>query len=246
MAQEFPKVHWYAIDSRPMPRPSKNSPVTYKMQDFSRGFMFEDAYFDIVHCRNTFSMVRTFTDFLHFTLLVFPDATTFQIPNYRAFMLEIKRILKPGGLFLWTNSEPNIYLASRTNPSDSIPACVQMQKYCAHILARRNIQISLLPQFPALVKQIGGFKSDSSGMRHAVICVPNGVWDRKNWTQREIGEKSLQIILSSLSSAEPIFAREIGLSEEQFSELSRTVLNELSDPDVHTFHHYHTFYAIRE
>jgi hypothetical protein len=36
------------------------------------------------------------------------------------------------------------------------------------------------------------------------------------------------------------------LGEEQFAELARMVQNELSDPDIHTFHHYHTFYAIRE
>jgi hypothetical protein len=38
----------------------------------------------------------------------------------------------------------------------------------------------------------------------------------------------------------------LGLTEEQFDELARTVHAELSDPDIHTFHHYHTFFAVRE
>jgi hypothetical protein len=35
------------------------------------------------------------------------------------------------------------------------------------------------------------------------------------------------------------------LTEEQFAELAMNVRNELEDPEIHTFHHYHTFYAIR-
>jgi len=221
MAQEFPHVSWYGVDTRPTQRPKPNSRVQYKFYDIKKGLLFQDAYFDIVHARNTISM----------------------IPNYPAFLREIKRILKPGGLFLFTNSEPNIFLASRTKPSHSIPACVRMESCCAHFLVRHQIQLKDPRRLPALIQQIGGFQTDSA--RHAVICVPNGDWDRKSWNQKEIGLKSLQCILSSLSSAELVFRRELGMTEEQFAELARNVRNELEDPDIHTFHHYHTFYAIR-
>lgn len=222
MAQEFPHVQWYGVDTLPTQNPRTNSRVQYNFYDFKKGLLFKDGYFDIIHARNTISM----------------------IPNYPAFLREIKRILKPGGLFLFTNSEPYIFLTSRTKPSHSIPACVRMQAFCAHLLARHRIQIKDPSHLPVLIKQVGGFKNDSA--RHGVICVPNGDWDRKSWTQREIGLKSLQCILGSLSSAKGVFRRELGMSEDQFDELARSVRNELEDPDIHTFHHYHTFYAIRE
>ena len=82
MAQEFPHVQWYGIDTRPSFRPHPNTPVSYKFYDYTRGFLFEDGYFDVIHARNTFSMVLPLTpmwDLLTFSLFFFIFLTRYRI-----------------------------------------------------------------------------------------------------------------------------------------------------------------------
>ncbi|KAG8744030.1 hypothetical protein FRC10_010919 [Ceratobasidium sp. 414] len=83
MSRQFPHVDFVSLDNIPLcahiPRPN----VAFEVYDLYNGIVAPDATFDVVHARHT--MMR--------------------LKDPKGFIQEIHRVLKPGGLFLFGESE---------------------------------------------------------------------------------------------------------------------------------------------
>ncbi|CUA70604.1 hypothetical protein RSOLAG22IIIB_09028 [Rhizoctonia solani] len=95
MATEFPHVDFVSLDMIPLvphtPRPN----VNFEVYDVYNGFAEPDASFDIVHTRRTVTQFR----------------------DYHAFIREVYRVLRPGGLMLFGQIEVEVYEYTAPDPS---------------------------------------------------------------------------------------------------------------------------------
>ncbi|KZS96710.1 hypothetical protein SISNIDRAFT_450438 [Sistotremastrum niveocremeum HHB9708] len=243
---EFPHVHWKGIDFVPTrhPRPSEDYdgyPVTYEVYNYAEGIRCPDETFDLVHARNTLAT----------------------IPDYRRFMKEIYRILRPGGLLLWTDTHPAIFLADRTDPAVGVPGCVQLQRFLEGVLQMQGIDYHALEHVEDLFESVVDPDVDDSEtpgsstskkerrkpwstFHHSVISIPNSPWDTSSHTSLEIGLRARQNILSHLSAISPLL-RKMGKTEEEVIQLREKIEDELGDGEsgVESFHHYHTVWALK-
>ncbi|KAG9093127.1 hypothetical protein FS749_015023 [Ceratobasidium sp. UAMH 11750] len=87
MATEFEHVDFVSLDMIPLVPHSPLSNVAFEVYDVYNGFAEPDASFDIVHTRRTVSQIR----------------------DYHAFLREVDRVLKPGGLLLFGQLEVEMY-----------------------------------------------------------------------------------------------------------------------------------------
>lgn len=97
MATEFPHVDFLSLDLIPLVPHNQRANVTFEVYDLYNGFTEPDASFDIVHTRRTVT----------------------QIKDYPAFIREVHRVLRPGGLLLFGQIEIEIY--EYTPPDKSAP-----------------------------------------------------------------------------------------------------------------------------
>ncbi|KAF8602545.1 hypothetical protein BDV93DRAFT_523924 [Ceratobasidium sp. AG-I] len=87
MASEFPHVEFVSLDIVPLVPHTPRSNIMYEVYDLYNGFAEPDLSFDVVHTRRTVS----------------------QIKDYHAFLREINRVLRPGGLLLFGQLEIEVY-----------------------------------------------------------------------------------------------------------------------------------------
>ncbi|KAB5591290.1 hypothetical protein CTheo_5249 [Ceratobasidium theobromae] len=97
MATEFPHVDFVSLDMVPLVPHTPRANVIFEVYDVYNGLAEPDASFDMVHTRRTVS----------------------QITDYPAFMREIHRVLRPGGLLLFGQLEVEVY--EYTGPNKSTP-----------------------------------------------------------------------------------------------------------------------------
>ncbi|KAG8690547.1 hypothetical protein FRC09_011943, partial [Ceratobasidium sp. 395] len=90
LASERPDVDFVSVDLAPMAPHTPNANIEFEVYNILDGIRAQDATFDMVHCR--------------FTMTTFRD--------YRGFLPEIRRVLRPGGLFLFGEQELEIFDAS--------------------------------------------------------------------------------------------------------------------------------------
>ncbi|KAG8741170.1 hypothetical protein FRC10_003215 [Ceratobasidium sp. 414] len=87
MAAEFEHVDFVSLDVVPLVPHSPCANIAFEVYDVYNGFAEPDASFDIVHTRRTVSQIR----------------------DYHAFLREVDRVLKPGGLLLFGQLEVEVY-----------------------------------------------------------------------------------------------------------------------------------------
>lgn len=98
MAVEFPHVEFVSLDVIPLVPHNARANITFEVYDVYNGLAEPDASFDMVHVRRT----------VH------------QIKDYHAFLREIHRVLRPGGLLLFGQLEVEVY--EYTPPNRSAPS----------------------------------------------------------------------------------------------------------------------------
>lgn len=148
MATEFPHVDFVSLDMIPLvphrPRPN----VSFEVYDVYNGFAEPDASFDIVHARRTVTQFR----------------------DYHAFLREVHRVLRPGGLLLYAQIEIEVYEYTAPNPSspndpgeslfpgphvilgkDSLPVMTHGMQLLRESLDIQQVQVEMWRQLPELL-----------------------------------------------------------------------------------------------
>ncbi|CAE6462562.1 unnamed protein product [Rhizoctonia solani] len=148
MATEFPHVDFVSLDMIPLvphtPRPN----VSFEVYDVYNGFAEPDATFDIVHARRTVTQFR----------------------DYHAFLCEVHRVLRPGGLLLFGQIEIEVYEYTAPNPSspndpgetlfpgphvipgkDSLPVMTHGMQLLRESLGVQQVQVEMWRQLPELL-----------------------------------------------------------------------------------------------
>ncbi|CAE6400049.1 unnamed protein product [Rhizoctonia solani] len=148
MATEFPHVDFVSLDMIPLvphtPRPN----VSFEVYDVYNGFAEPDASFDMVHTRRTVTQFR----------------------DYHAFLREVHRVLRPGGLMLFGQIEVEVYEYTAPDPSspndpgenlfpgphvilakDSLPVMTHGMELLRESLTIQQVQVDMWRQLPELL-----------------------------------------------------------------------------------------------
>ncbi|KAJ1304957.1 hypothetical protein OPQ81_006089 [Rhizoctonia solani] len=148
MATEFPHVDFVSLDMVPLVPHTPRANVSFEVYDVYNGFAEPDASFDIVHTRRTITQFR----------------------DYEAFLREVHRVLRPGGLMLFSQVEIEMYEYTAPNPSapndpgeslfpgphviparDSLPVVTHGMALLRESLAVQQVRVEMWRELPELL-----------------------------------------------------------------------------------------------
>ncbi|QRV78398.1 methyltransferase domain protein [Ceratobasidium sp. AG-Ba] len=141
MGQQFPHVDILSLDNFPLcphiPRPN----VAFEVYDLYNGIAAPDATFDVVHLRHTMMHLR----------------------NPKDFIRDVYRVLKPGGLFLFSESELDGF--DGRNPEfpalSSLPALCEGFQITRHALSQQGVDVHMWRDLPRKGPQTGWVQGHS-------------------------------------------------------------------------------------
>ncbi|KAF8605137.1 hypothetical protein BDV93DRAFT_605622 [Ceratobasidium sp. AG-I] len=235
MAAEFPRVDFISIDSIPLvPHVQSPNILSYEVYDLYNGIAEGDESFDLVHLRH---IVNKFWD----------------LP---AFVLEIYRVLRPGGLLIWTEFEPTPRDASATghsaaeNSPNLVRATQLVENTCtrqgAPVYAWRDAPLLLDPKNEIWLNETGtgsrarGFTS----VRTEAKMLPVAPW-HPSPRLRDVGMLMQQSSREMWTNFIPLFINE-GLHESEAEELARKTYMETAELGAKQLYvNYHVLYAFR-
>ncbi|QRW19301.1 methyltransferase domain protein [Rhizoctonia solani] len=142
MAAEFPHVDFISVDTVPfVPHIRCANILSYEVYDLYNGIAEEDETFDIVHLR--YAMLKS----------IACSPRVAQIKDLAELVLEIHRVLRPGGLFLYCEFENEEYDASVENhdASRTAPCLVRAMRISREELDRQGVYAYAYKDVPALL-----------------------------------------------------------------------------------------------
>jgi len=148
MAKEFPLVEFRGLDLVPIQTRYPPQNVRFEIADVTGVLRFPDASVDVVHARMTCLRAEA-------------------VPH---FLLEVARILRPGGLFLFAD------WAVRPTLHPGHPFSEDHEAYIPRTVSFYNtmsrIVPTLAPEIPHLIQQIGSFEEPVSKQWAIPISTP--------------------------------------------------------------------------
>ncbi|CAE7189200.1 unnamed protein product [Rhizoctonia solani] len=148
MATEFPHVDFVSLDMIPLVPHTPRSNVSFEVYDVYNGFAEPDASFDIVHTRRTVTQFR----------------------DYHAFLREVHRVLRPGGLMLFGQIEIEVYEYTAPDPTspndpgetlfpgphvipakDSLPVMTHGMELLRESLTMQQVEVEMWRKLPKLL-----------------------------------------------------------------------------------------------
>ncbi|QRV82717.1 methyltransferase domain protein [Ceratobasidium sp. AG-Ba] len=220
LANERPDVDFVSVDLAPMAPHTPNTNIEFEVYNILDGIRAPDATFDMVHCRFT--------------------ATTFR--DYRAFLPEIRRVLRSGGLFLFEEQELEIFDASDpqlVRPATNAPGLTRFVRAIRREFENQGISVRAATQMPAWLDALGGFQPAMRTIRVA----PNGLW-HPNALMHDVGLMAARIWKATTLSLRPML-QTFGMPLPDAEALTQAVLRDLRDPNTQTLTKYHMIWARR-
>lgn len=165
-----------------------------------------------------------------------------QFRDYRAFLPEIRRVLRPGGLFLFCELELEIFDASDpqlVRPATNAPGLTRFTRITRREFERQGISVRAPTQMPAWLDAIGGFHPSMRDMR----AFPNGPW-HPHALMHDVGLMGARAWKASTFSLRPML-HTFGTSLQDCEALTEAVLRDLKDPNVQTITKYRMVWARR-
>ncbi|QRV76243.1 methyltransferase domain protein [Ceratobasidium sp. AG-Ba] len=219
MAAEFPHVDFTSVDNTPLvPHSRCTNILGYEVYDLYNGIAEEDNTFDVVHVRHAMTKIR-------------------DLPG---LILEIHRVLKPGGLLLYGEFQNNGWDASTEDHSaeETTPCLIHalriardiFSKQGAYAFAWRDVPPLLQPESVIWdsVKGLDKHQRGFTSIRLESKVAPTGTW-HSNPRLRESGWLMQQLWVRTWMSLRPMFIKG-GLCESETDELVGGAIRELIIP----------------
>ncbi|KAJ1300267.1 hypothetical protein OPQ81_005094 [Rhizoctonia solani] len=220
LALERPDVDFVSVDIAPVAPHTPNANIEFEVYNILEGIRAEDATFDLVHCTSTM--------------------TTFR--DYRAFLPEIRRVLRPGGLFLFCEPELEIFDASDPQlirPATNAPGLTRFTRVVRRELERQGVPVRAPTQMPAWLDATGGFHPSTHDMR----AIPNGPW-HPHALMHDVGLMAARVWKATTFSLRPMLLSS-GISLQDCESLTQAVLRDLQNPNAQTITKWHMIWACR-
>ncbi|KAF8609774.1 hypothetical protein BDV93DRAFT_518528 [Ceratobasidium sp. AG-I] len=235
MAAEFPHVDFTSVDTVPLvPHAQSRNILGYEVYDFYNGIEEADESFDLVRVKQA-------------------APKTCNLP---AFILEIYRVLRPGGLLIWSELEGHMRDASVAghNAAEKSPNIVRAWQLIADAYTRQGVARNTWRNVPLLLDSQNEIWSNNEGtgkrargftsVRNAVKILPITPW-HPSPPLRNAGMIMQQISRQTWSSFIPLFISG-GLSESEAEELVLKMCMETMKPGTRQLYaNCHVLYAFK-
>ncbi|CAE6422870.1 unnamed protein product [Rhizoctonia solani] len=231
MAAEFPHVDFTSVDIVPLvPHIRAANILSYEVYDFYNGIAESDETFDIVHIRHAMSKIR----------------------DLPALIMEVHRVLRPGGLFLYGEYQNNGFDASTPDHSAATTAPYLIRalriardiymRLGAYAYAFRDVPPLLDPQCPIWANQK---RKGFVGIRGEEKMVPAGPWHPVP-RMRDVGLITQQVWCETWRSQRATFLSNAGMDPEDVDVLINGAIDELINPGMRLLYgKYHVLYAFK-
>ncbi|KAF8603628.1 hypothetical protein BDV93DRAFT_508270 [Ceratobasidium sp. AG-I] len=235
MAAEFPHVDFTSVDTIPLvPHAQSPNILGYEVYDLPNGITEADESFDLVHVRHVSPKIR----------------------DLPAFVLEIYRVLRPGGLLIWSEFEFSLRDASATecNVAEKAPNIVRAWQLVVDASTRQGIAINAWRDVPLLLdpqneiwrnkEGTGNRARGFTSIRNTAKVLPTTPW-HPSPRLRDAGIIMRHITRQTWASFIPLFISE-GLSESEAEELVLKLCMEMTELETRQqYANYHVLYAFK-
>lgn len=224
MSVEFPTgVKFVGVDVAPsvLYRPADN--ISFEIYNFPRqGFSCEDQAYDAVHARGITLLIR-------------------DIPR---LLEEVKRVLRPGGIFMFGEIELECYDANgRSSGPETTPGISALYAAFRRAVEAQRIDLDAVKAIDTWIENVGGF---SKPVHETHLFPLGGQWLSPNHaTLKDVGRGMHTNFLKLGESMKPVLLRS-GMTQAQVDATVDAQQRDLHNPSVRVLHKYHTIWAIRE
>ncbi|KAG8691870.1 hypothetical protein FRC11_007229 [Ceratobasidium sp. 423] len=231
MAAEFPHVDFTSVDIVPLvPHTRVVNILSYEVYDLYNGIAEHDETFDVVHLRHAISRIR-------------------DIP---ALVLEIHRVLRPGGLFLYGEYQNNGFDASTPDQSAAAtaPNLVRALRTARDIYMRQGTYAYAFRDVPPLLDPKCAIWANEKtkgfvGITSEEKMVPGGPWHPVP-RMREVGLITQQVWCELWRSLRATFLSHGGMTTEEVNGIIDGAIDELLNPGTRLLYgKYHVLYAFK-
>ncbi|KAG8748936.1 hypothetical protein FRC12_013705 [Ceratobasidium sp. 428] len=235
MAVEFPHVDFTSVDNTPLvPHTRCTNILGYEVYDLYNGIAESDNTFDVVHLRHAMTKIR-------------------DLPG---LVIEIHRVLKPGGLFLYGEFHNNGWDASTEDHAaeETAPYMIRALRIARDIFSSQGAYAYAWRDVPLLlepccviwqsVHDLDEPQRGFTSIRLETKMAPAGVWHHSP-RLREVGRLMQHTWVQTWTNLRPMYLNN-GLSERETDELIMGVQRELLEPGSRKFYgKYTVLYAFK-
>lgn len=145
----------------------------------------------------------------------------YQTRDFKSWLLDMKRLLKPGGILIIIDLEMAIWNRDGSDPWANVPVmCSYVERVFKGLLSQ-GIDLTGMPLTGTWLREMGGF----SEVDDTVTSIPVGDWESDE-LQKEIGIMARDNIVSVLFSTHPLWRR-AGKTPEEIEQICEAARNEL-------------------
>ncbi|KAG9127776.1 hypothetical protein FRC07_009364 [Ceratobasidium sp. 392] len=235
MAQQFPHVDFLSVDIIPLTPHMPRSNIVFEVYDLYNGIAAPDASFDIVHIRQCTAHIR----------------------NPKDLIRDVHRILKPGGLLLFSDSEVEAFdaMIPEVPAGDKLAGLSAASQFVRQALAQQGVNPYLWRDLPELLspksdlwlsrrgtsgdKELG-FRNISS---KAHMIPGNDTWPQDAYSKAlgRLANKTWKAMWRSMEVPIQMF----GMDPDSAKQLIQGALDDIDRSDVAVAARYQTLYAFK-
>ncbi|KAG8719267.1 hypothetical protein FRC09_011393 [Ceratobasidium sp. 395] len=234
MAEQFPHVDFLSVDNVPLTCHKPRANTLFEVYDLYNGIAAPDSLFDVVHMRQSTAHVR----------------------NSKDLIRDLHRVLKPGGLFLFSDTELDVY--DGVNPAspagDKLSGLTAALQFVCQGLAQQGVNPYLWRDLPELLcpeselwtSQRGPDDNKLVGFRdiHSQAHLfPANTWPEDS-QYKDLGRLAGDIWKGMWRSMEVPFQM-YGMGEEAARQIIEGAIYDIDRADVAVAAKYHTVYAFK-